>query len=118
MMEEGASLMAPVQFGWTLPIGARNDAARASFPGDVRRALDLIDGRFDSASVVDHFQSDQQDVLECWTTLAYFAALYPSLRFGSVVLCQSYRNPALTAKMAATLQYLSGGRLIFGIGAG
>jgi alkanesulfonate monooxygenase SsuD/methylene tetrahydromethanopterin reductase-like flavin-dependent oxidoreductase (luciferase family) len=111
--------MAPVQFGWTLPAGPHSVEARATFLADVRRALDLVDGRFDSAWVIDHFQiRGGHDILECWTTLTYLAALYPSFQFGTGVLGQSYRNPALTAKMAATLQYLSGGRLLFGIGAG
>jgi len=56
--------------------------------------------------------------LECWTGISYLAGAFPHLQFGSIVLCQSYRNPALLAKMAATLQALTGGRLIFGIGAG
>ncbi len=56
--------------------------------------------------------------MECWTTLAYFAALHPELYFGSVVLSQAYRNPALVAKMGATFQYLTGGRLVLGLGAG
>jgi alkanesulfonate monooxygenase SsuD/methylene tetrahydromethanopterin reductase-like flavin-dependent oxidoreductase (luciferase family) len=52
------------------------------------------------------------------TTIAYFAARYPTLKFGSSVLCQSYRNPALMAKMVANLQWLTGGRFLFGLGAG
>ena len=112
--------MAPIQFGWIVPPGANfaAQATRKGFPTDIRRALDRISGAFDSAWVVDHFQFDSQDVLECWTTLSYLAGLYPALRFGTAVLSQSYRNPALLAKMAATFQYLSEGRLILGIGAG
>jgi alkanesulfonate monooxygenase SsuD/methylene tetrahydromethanopterin reductase-like flavin-dependent oxidoreductase (luciferase family) len=45
-------------------------------------------------------------------------ARYPRMRMGTIVLSQSYRPPALMAKAAAVLQWLSGGRLIFGIGAG
>jgi alkanesulfonate monooxygenase SsuD/methylene tetrahydromethanopterin reductase-like flavin-dependent oxidoreductase (luciferase family) len=111
--------MSPIQFGLLLPAGPRTESARATFLADSRRALDLVGDSFDSAWFIDHFQmANNHDVLECWTTLSYLAALYPALRFGPAVLGQSYRNPALTAKMAATLQYLSGGRLIFGIGAG
>lgn len=55
---------------------------------------------------------------EGWTTMAYLAAAFPRLRVGSLVLSQSYRNPALLAKMAATFQELSGGRFILGLGAG
>jgi len=52
------------------------------------------------------------------TTLSYFAGEFPQFRVGALVLCQSYRNPALIAKMAANLQLLSGGRFILGLGAG
>lgn len=55
---------------------------------------------------------------EGWTSLSYLAAKYPNLKFGNLVLSAGYRNPAQLAKMAATLQYLSGGRLILGLGAG
>jgi alkanesulfonate monooxygenase SsuD/methylene tetrahydromethanopterin reductase-like flavin-dependent oxidoreductase (luciferase family) len=57
-------------------------------------------------------------MLEGWTALTYFAALQPQLQIGHIVLSQSFRNPALLAKMAATMQYLSGGRFMLGIGAG
>jgi alkanesulfonate monooxygenase SsuD/methylene tetrahydromethanopterin reductase-like flavin-dependent oxidoreductase (luciferase family) len=110
--------MAPIQFGLVLPPGPRAESPRATYLADARHALDLVGGHFDSAWFVDHFQFDNLDVLECWTTLSYLAALHPALRFGAAVLGQSYRNPAMTAKMAATLQYLSSGRMIFGIGAG
>ena len=50
--------------------------------------------------------------------MCYLVSHFPELQFGTLVLGQSYRAPALQAKMAATLQYLSGGRFILGIGAG
>lgn len=62
--------------------------------------------------------SKQNPILEGWTTLTYLAALRPELRYGHLVLCQLFRNPALLAKMAATFQYLSQGHFILGIGAG
>src|SRR5258708_1146809 len=55
---------------------------------------------------------------ESMTTLRYFAGEFPRFDVGSRVLCQSYGNSALTAKMAANLQLLSGGRFILGLGAG
>lgn len=60
----------------------------------------------------------QYDVLEAWTSATYVAAQAPRFKVGTLVLSQSYRNPGLLAKMAATLQKLSGGRLIMGLGAG
>ncbi len=64
------------------------------------------------------WQPNDTPYLECLTTIAYLAAAYPSLQFGSSVLCQGYRNPALLAKTVANIQLLTGGRFLFGIGAG
>jgi alkanesulfonate monooxygenase SsuD/methylene tetrahydromethanopterin reductase-like flavin-dependent oxidoreductase (luciferase family) len=80
--------------------------------------LRRAEGSCASAWLSDHLMNGQAPVMEAWTTLTWLAAEAPSFRFGNLVLSQSYRNPALLAKMAATFQYLSGGRLILGIGAG
>src|SRR5439155_8575806 len=56
--------------------------------------------------------------MECWTMQIWLAARFPPLRVGAIVHGVGYRNPALLAKMAATLQALSEGRFIMGIGAG
>lgn len=66
----------------------------------------------------DHLQVGATDELECLTTLTYLVARYPRFHVGSMVLSQSYRNPALLAKMAANVQHLSNGRFILGLGAG
>lgn len=58
------------------------------------------------------------DTHEAWTMMTYLMSRYPRMRMGTIVLSQSYRPPAFMAKAAAVLQWLSGGRLIFGIGAG
>lgn len=66
----------------------------------------------------DHLMFGNSPILECWTALAVLSQLTTRIRLGTMVLCSAFRNPALLAKMAATLDVLSGGRLEFGIGAG
>ena len=110
--------MTPIQFGFTMPADQLDKARRATFVADLNRALTLVHGHFDAAWLIDHLQFGDADVLEGFTALSYMAALHPQLKFGHTVLCQSFRNPALLAKMGATLQFLSGGRFLFGIGAG
>ena len=83
-----------------------------------RDLLSRGQGALSSAWVSDHLMKDDRPILEGWTTLAYLAAEFPGLTFGNTVLSQSYRNPALLAKIAAGVDHLSGGRLEFGIGAG
>lgn len=77
---------------------------------------------YHSAWVYDHFltipQPSQNIVLECWTSTAALARDTKTIRIGQIVTCNSYRNPALLAKMASTVDALSNGRLNFGIGAG
>src|SRR5438105_1503076 len=116
-MATGAT-MRPVQFGLVLPTGSPTRERRAAFVADMNRALSLVAGHFDSAWMIDHLQPDTTDLLESFTTISYLAALHPQLRFGQTVVCQSFRHPALLAKMGATLQFLSGGRFILGLGAG
>jgi len=95
---------------------------RALDPPDIltfnRRAINLLPPPFTTLWTEDHFQKGTAPALEAWTTLAFIAGEFPRFRLGNLVLGQSYRNPALLAKMAATLQYLCGGRLILGLGAG
>jgi len=77
---------------------------------------------WDIACVSDHFMPNTQDregpVLESWSTLAALAALVPRMRVGTIVLGNTYRHPAVVAKMAAQVDIISGGRLLLGVGAG
>jgi F420-dependent oxidoreductase-like protein len=98
-----------------------------SWDGVARVALKAEASGFDSIWVSDHFFLDWskyggpstiQGSLECWTTMAALASLTKKVRIGSLVLCNDFRNPALLAKMAASLDLLSDGRLDLGLGAG
>ncbi len=110
--------MARIQFGWTMPNGMPDKSLRGEHLAVIDRGLNLVKDRFDSAWLVDHLQADNRDVLEAWTTVAYVAALHQQFQVGQAVVCQSYRNPALVAKMGATMQFLTGGRFILGLGSG
>jgi alkanesulfonate monooxygenase SsuD/methylene tetrahydromethanopterin reductase-like flavin-dependent oxidoreductase (luciferase family) len=68
----------------------------------LRSLLEHGQGPFASAWLADHLMKADRPMLEAWTTLTYLAAEFPAYTFGHTVLSQSYRNPALLAKMAAT----------------
>jgi alkanesulfonate monooxygenase SsuD/methylene tetrahydromethanopterin reductase-like flavin-dependent oxidoreductase (luciferase family) len=80
--------------------------------------LDQTADPFDSLWFPDHVQYDGHKVAEGWSLLMYALARYPGKLCGHEVLCNNFRNPAHLAKMVATAQALSGGRVILGIGAG
>jgi alkanesulfonate monooxygenase SsuD/methylene tetrahydromethanopterin reductase-like flavin-dependent oxidoreductase (luciferase family) len=82
------------------------------------RVLDLLPDAFSTVWIEDHLQFGGRPKLEAWTLLTYLAAAVPRFRYGHLVLSQSFRNPALLAKMAASLQVLTRGRFVLGIGAG
>ncbi len=107
-----------LEFGWVLQPTSRTRENTATMLADNRHFLAALRPPFTSFWVEDHFQWEELPTLEAWTAMSYHAAEFPTLRVGSLTLGQSYRNPALTAKMAAMLHAHSGGRLILGIGAG
>jgi F420-dependent oxidoreductase-like protein len=91
------------------------------FDGLLERARACEDAGFHSMWLADHFWArGMRDVdhLEIWTALSALAARTTRLRLGSLVLCNSYRSPALVAKMASSLDALSHGRFELGMGAG
>jgi F420-dependent oxidoreductase-like protein len=77
---------------------------------------------FESIWLFDHFHTvprpTDEITFESFTSLAALASLTERVRLGHIVICNGFRNPALTAKMASTLDTISGGRFELGIGAG
>ncbi len=78
---------------------------------------------FDGVWCSDHFMplnptEADNPVLECWSVLAGTAAAVPRVRLGAIVTGNTYRHPAVLANMAATIDHISGGRLVMGLGAG
>ena len=111
----------PSLFGYNPPTGDRGDErgfSASRFGLDLMGVLDVVARSFGSIWVADHHMHDDRFRLEGWTQLTWMAARYPGLMLGTEVLAHSYRHPPHVAKMAATLQYFSGGRLILGYGAG
>lgn len=80
--------------------------------------LDQVAAPFGSLWFPDHVQYEDNKVAEGWSIMAFALARYPDKICSHEVLCNSFRNPAHLAKMAATCQVISGGRLVLGIGAG
>lgn len=118
----------PVQFGVFVPQGWRMDLVEITDPiakyeamTDVAKAADGI-AAYDSIWVYDHFHTvpkpTQETTFECWTITAALARDTQRVKVGQMVTCLGYRNPALLAKIASTVDVLSHGRLYCGIGAG
>ncbi|MFN8531063.1 MAG: LLM class flavin-dependent oxidoreductase [Anaerolineae bacterium] len=106
-----------VEWGLALPAGPQKGRI-AEWLTDIDRDFAQFQPYFKSLWMTDHFFWEDAPTYEAWTVLGYLAARFPNVNLGPMVLGQSYRNPALLAKMAATLQALSGGHFIMGIGAG
>jgi F420-dependent oxidoreductase-like protein len=116
-----------VKVGVFLPQGWRMDLADIEDPIEkyetlARCAREAEEAGFDGVFLYDHFHTVPdplpEAVFECWTTMAALARDTKTIRLGQMVTCNSYRPPALLAKMASGIDVMSHGRLILGIGAG
>lgn len=119
--------MVKIRFGWAMPTFAGAYGAYFVVPRWTRIGYSSLERTtllceslgFDSIWLCDHVISGVADeIFECWTTLSALAAVTKRMRLGTLVLCNTFRHPAMMAKMAATLDVISGGRLDFGYGAG
>jgi alkanesulfonate monooxygenase SsuD/methylene tetrahydromethanopterin reductase-like flavin-dependent oxidoreductase (luciferase family) len=116
--------MGTVRFGWHIPPFPIDGAPAPGFLEQLSSVIDDTVAAYDSLWMDDHllpwadFLPADTAYLECMTTVAFLAARYPEVDIGTSMLCQSFRNPGLVAKMGANLQLLTGGRFVLGIGAG
>jgi len=116
-----------VKFGLFVPQGWKMDLVgigdpTAQYEAMTAVAKDADAGPWDSVWVYDHFHTvpepTMETTFECWTVSATLARDTKRVRIGQMVGCNGYRNPALYAKIASTVDAASGGRLNAGIGAG
>jgi probable F420-dependent oxidoreductase len=110
---------APIRFGVQLPEVERE----VRWPEYRRLALAAEASGFDSVWVGDHYlyRGDgrpERGPWEAWSLLAAIAAVTERVRIGPLVACLAFHEPAVLAKVAATVDEVSGGRLVVGVGAG
>jgi len=116
-----------VRFGTFAPQGWRMDLddiadPAAKFEAMIRVAQVADEGGWDSVWLYDHFHTTpvatMEATFECWTSTTAIARATKNVNVGQMVGCNGYRNPALYAKIASTVDVASNGRLYAGLGAG
>jgi probable F420-dependent oxidoreductase len=114
-----------MKVGVMLPVGDMDAASGPSTTwADVRAVAETAESSgLDSVWIADHLLAQMPDgavhgMHDAWTLLSGVAAVTSRVELGPLVLCSSFRDPGVVAKMAATLDEVSGGRLVLGLGAG
>jgi probable F420-dependent oxidoreductase len=104
-------------------VAGANGTQPLAYPRMLEIVRNAEDAGFHSIWFPDHYFIDagpagRRGGPECWTLLTALAANTTRIKFGSLVLCNTFRHPAILAKQASTLQEISGGRAILGLGSG
>jgi probable F420-dependent oxidoreductase len=114
-----------MKIGIVLPVGDTDGPNQSppTWPNIVSVARAAEDRGLDSVWVADHLfyrdpEGGEYGLHEAWTILTGVAAVTSRVEVGTIVLCTSFRNAVLTAKMAAALDVVSDGRLVLGLGSG
>lgn len=115
-----------MRFGAFVPQGWRLDLLEIDrkdhWPTMTRVARTIEDSGYESLWVYDHFHTvpvpTQEPTYEAWTLMAALATVTSRVRLGQMCTCNGYRSPAYLAKVAASIDVISNGRLEMGIGAG
>jgi alkanesulfonate monooxygenase SsuD/methylene tetrahydromethanopterin reductase-like flavin-dependent oxidoreductase (luciferase family) len=107
--------------GWKMELVSIEDP-RAKWAKAVEVAQLAEELGFDSLWVYDHFHNvpipAHETMFEAWTTVAAISQRTSRIKLGQMVGCAPYRNPGLLAKITSSIDVMSGGRLIWGVGAG
>jgi len=111
-------ILVEIKFGVFLPFYAFRKQKTSLFNRLQDVVLECERLGYHSVLLDDHLMLNKMPILECWTTLSALSSATENIRLGTMVTCNSFRNPALLAKMAATVDNISNGRLELGIGAG
>ncbi|MFF0491535.1 LLM class F420-dependent oxidoreductase [Nocardia sp. NPDC004068] len=113
-----------IRLGYQMPSFSHARSPRELFPSVIEQARAAEAAGFDAAFVMDHFYqlpglgAPTEPMLEAYTTLGALATATERIQLSTLVTGNTYRNPALLAKTVTTLDVVSGGRAVLGIGAG
>ncbi|MET9024054.1 MULTISPECIES: LLM class F420-dependent oxidoreductase [Nocardia] len=113
-----------IRLGYQMPNFSYGKSVRELFPTVIAQAREAEAAGFDTAFVMDHFYqlpgigTPDEPMLEAYTALGGLATATERIQLSALVTGNTYRNPAMLAKTVTTLDVVSGGRAVLGIGAG